>query len=116
MLSVPVQSRFKWIYVDFNEISWIYMDLEGISVIQGLGGPAATGPLWQEAVALDNTMLSPWGWQDGGWLDGWMAGWLDGGGRHHRHCNLARSTPRRVGGFFRGPMLEKVIAFLTELT
>ena len=49
------------------------MDLGGIAVIQQLRGLAACGhKLWP----LYNTMLSPWGWKDGGWLAGWTAGWM----------------------------------------
>ena len=58
-------------------------------MISGLEGRADCGGLWRPVAAcggklwpLYNTMLSPWGWQDGGWLagwlDGWMAGWVDG--------------------------------------
>ena len=68
--------------------------------MSGLGGWATCGPLWRKAVApIQYHAQSLWlaGWM-AGWLDGWLAGWMNGGGRHH-HCNLARSTPRRVGGF-----------------
>ena len=85
-------------FIDLHVFTRIYMDLEGISLIQELGCPATCGgKLWP----LYNTMLGPWGFQAGrmvaGWLDSWLAGRLDGGGGHHG-CNLARSTPRRVGG------------------
>ena len=68
-------------------------------MIQGLGCPAGCGDLRRPVAGcgsklwpLYTTILSPWGWQAGR-----MAGWLDGAGGH-QSCDLARSTPRRVGG------------------
>ena len=76
----------------------------GAWVPGGLWRAVATcGGLWQQAVApiyYHPQALRLAGWLDGwmaGWLDGRLAGWLDRGGGHHS-CNLARSTPRRVGG------------------
>ena len=102
---------FEWICMDlhlfgehFNDFcSWRSGGLWPVAVPCGcLWQPvAACGSLWQLVAEscgpYTNTMLAPGSWQDAGWLAGLMAGWLDGGGRQH-HFNLARSTPRRVGG------------------
>ena len=86
---------FTWFLMDFLGFSWIWKGFQGF---RSLGArftvvPLVPDLLWRpECPTCCGGKLWPLnipkqyhaqslglaGWQDGGWLDGWMAGWLDG--------------------------------------
>ena len=111
-MDLHVSSRFTEdlcgtrIYMDLHRFGKDFSDY-------GLGGRADCGHKLWPLYKYHAQSLGRAGWQDGGWLDGWMAGWLDAGGGHH-HCNLARSTLRRVGGFGHSP-LEGILLLRTPV-
>ena len=66
--------------MDLCGCGWDFND-SGAWVPGGLWRAAMScGDLWcpvaDHSRPLYNTMLGPWGWQNGGWLEGWIAGWL----------------------------------------
>ena len=86
-----------WPWLVLHAFPYIYMDLHRFGRDFRDSGALVPGSLWR-AVAACGSKLWPLHIPCSVLVACRLAGWLDGGGGHHS-CNLARSTPRRVGGY-----------------